>query len=431
MGMKSLLKRSDLPNLPGDDTKTTNKDHPTPSVTDPVPEKKSDIVDLDQTNSEKKTRFLNFKSKNGIPNDENGFSTDPDHEYSSGPRSLSSRPRASIDHEYSSGPRQFVNRTRPSVEHEFSSGPRPLSSRTRASVDHEYSSGFRPISNRARFSIDHEYSSGPRQIVNRTRPSVEHELNQTRPSIENEETCSVVKTESHSSVFNSSLNRRRPSISPDHVDLGTLDSLLGQSANGSHRGGRRRSLALNDVPDVLQVKEASKSRRDTDLAVISNDLLNELSSSLLTTDEKVIHEKKRQPSFLKEATGMINMPQRILPGAMMEKYIKRTTKSEKVISLTEPGKEFTPSQEALIESESLSKDEDEDSKIPEVSISKRRWKRAICYTIVGLRCFRLYDEIRQKGMNVQRAKALEAEGLSVLLSAANISKGDPSISARV
>ena len=157
---------------------------------------------------------------------------------------------------------------------------------------------------------------------------------------------------------------------------------------------------------------------------------NAKSSSQVNLEERSISDRKRQSMNLKEANNLINKPQRLLPDDLMEKYNKRTITLETVVGSSAHTKELIPSEEALNQVEEKLQNID-GSNTPILSKAKRLWKLAICQTIVGLRFISLYEELRAKGMNIQRAKALEAEGLSVLLSSANISKGDPTISAKV
>jgi hypothetical protein len=265
------------------------------------------------------------------------------------------------------------------------------------------------------------------------------------------------------SATSSFQSRRRPSLKPDQDDTPVLalsnvtkdqqisspgeipDSLIKQrrrsfqaddgfpeiTVSESLKHGRRRSLAPSNVSDDFTGLGGSRSRQGSAWAMNSNSRIN---GSMLKMDERSMSEGRRQPSLLKEASDMINIPQRVLPGHLMEKYSfakEQILKSQDVKS-AEPEEEIlTPSQQELAQKEDKIESLTQVSSEVQISKAKRLWNKAYCHTISGLRFLRLYEELRIKGMNIQRAKALEAEGLSVLLSAPNISKGDPSISARV
>jgi hypothetical protein len=147
-------------------------------------------------------------------------------------------------------------------------------------------------------------------------------------------------------------------------------------------------------------------------------------------EERSMSERQKQSLLMKEASNIINTPQRVLPGNLMEKYSsKRAASLGSQVSSLEPENVFIKDLPTKIveQSESLI----QSSSVPQISKAKRLWNKAYCHTVSGLRFISLYKELRAKGMNIQRAKALEAEGLAVLLSASNNSKLDPNISAKV
>ena len=243
------------------------------------------------------------------------------------------------------------------------------------------------------------------------------------------------------------------------MDKGRRPSLTPQDGIGLINRGvnyeRRRSIASSDLPKEKEVGYMIKERRpsisdapgiynlanmmsrhsvgvpytDAGYRLISDIQNREINKSMIL-EERSISDRKKQEILIKEAGEMIKKPSRLLPSDMMEKYKIRASKADSPTDSSVINSNQNNNSEFSL-SETLS--EKQENKTPKTkSINKYRnlWNLAICYTLVGIRFKNLYEDLRAKSMNIQRAKALEAEGLSVLLSS-NISKGDPVVSARV
>jgi hypothetical protein len=397
--MKSQAKRSDLPALPGTNAKISNKVRPSSKGADAKVENKSDKVDTD---GEKKQRRPVLKQK-------------------------------SVEQDDNVAKSQII----PSI------------------ADNINQSGNLPFS-LDRFGQRHSVSTAS---AARSRPLI----NSVSTEIEGNGIGNIAVNGPRLSATNSFPSRRRPSLKPDQDDTHVLESsnVIGDQEISCPAENldpsikqRRRSLQPDDGFPEITISESLKHRRRPSLApsyasddstgtgqprsrqasALSMNSNTKINGSMLKMDEKSMSNGRRQPSLLKEASDIINVPQRVLPGGLMEKYSsarEQILKSQEV-KRAEPEEEvLTPSQEELAQKEEEIEILTQVSSAAQMSKAKRLWKKAYCHTVCGLGFLSLYEELRVKGMNIQRAKALEAEGLSVLLSAPNTSKVDRNISARV